>query len=44
MRSSLGDYVAGPLTAGFLAPAQLSDAGLEGALIMARAATGPVVT
>lgn len=44
MRSSLGDYGVGPVagTAGFCAPARLENAGLEGALLMARHLASPV--
>ena len=41
MRAALGDYaVYGPAQADFLVPASLSDAGLEGALLLARSAAG----
>jgi fructokinase len=41
MRAALGDYaVHGPAQADFLVPASLSDAGLEGALLLARSAAG----
>ena len=41
MRLALGDYaVHGPAQADFLVPASLSDAGLEGALLLARSAAG----
>jgi fructokinase len=39
MRAAIGDYgVLGPSQADFLLPARLSDAGLEGALLLARSA------
>jgi fructokinase len=42
MRAAIGHYrVSGPSQADFLVPASLADAGLEGALLLARLAAGP---